>query len=94
MAVGLRLEFSNLTLQDYDAICKALNFPGDWPDGLQVHASTEVDGRLRVMDMWESRGQFDQFVQSRLQGAMGEAMGDRAEAPEITEFQLHTIYTR
>jgi hypothetical protein len=94
MAVGLRLEFANLTLQDYDSICKALNFPAEWPDGLRVHASTEVDGRLRVMDMWESRQHFDRFVESRLQGAMAEAVGDRAEAPQITEFQLHTMYTR
>ncbi len=94
MAVALRLEFPTITLQDYDSVCDALNFPADWPDGLKVHASTEVDGRLRVMDMWESRGQSDQFVQSRLQSALGEALGDRAEAPEITEFQLHTIYTR
>jgi hypothetical protein len=94
MAVGLRLEFTNLTLQDYDSVCDALNFPADWPDGLKVHASTEVDGRLRVMDMWESRQHFDQFVESRLQSAMGKALGDRAQAPQITEFDLHTIYTR
>jgi hypothetical protein len=94
MAVGLRLEFSTLTLDDYDGICKALNFPSDWPEGLKAHASTEVDGRLRVMDMWESRQHFDRFVANRLQAAMGEAVGDRAEAPQITEFQLHTLYTR
>jgi hypothetical protein len=94
MAVGMRLEFSNLTLNDYDGICKVLNFPADWPDGLIAHSSTEVDGALRVMDWWESRQLFDRFVESRLRAAMGEALGDRAEAPEITEFQLHTIYTR
>ncbi len=94
MAVGLRLEFANLTLQDYDSVCEALNFPADWPEGLKAHASTEVDGRLRVMDMWESREHFDGFVQSRLQAAIGKALGDRAGAPEITEFQLHTLYTR
>jgi hypothetical protein len=94
MAVGLRLDFTNLTLADYDGVCQALNFPADWPDGLKAHASTEVEGHLRVMDWWESRQQFDQFVESRLQDAMGKALGDRAEAPQITVFQLHTIYTR
>ena len=94
MAVGLRLDFANLGLDDYDAICGALNFPADWPDGLLAHCSTEVDGRLCVLDVWESRQQFDQFGESRLQGAMGQAMGDRAEAPEITETKLHTFQTR
>jgi heme-degrading monooxygenase HmoA len=46
------------------------------------------------MDWWESRQHFNRFVDSHLQNAMGKALGDRAEAPEITEFQLHTIYTR
>ncbi len=94
MAVGMRLDFSNLTLEDYDQVCEALNFPADWPEGLKAHASTEVDGQLRVMDWWESRQHFDRFIESTLQAAMGKALGDRAEAPEITEFQLHTIYTR
>jgi hypothetical protein len=75
MAVALRLDFTNFRLDDYD-VCKALNFPADWPDGLIVHGSTEVD------------------VASRLQGAMGQAMGDRAEAPQITEMDLHTLYAK
>ncbi len=94
MAVALRVDFTNFGLDDYDAISKALNFPDQWPDGLLVHGSTEVDGRLRVLDIWESRQQFDRFVQSRLQGAMGQAMGDRAEAPQITEMELHTLYIK
>lgn len=94
MAVALRLDFSSFGLDDYDAICKALNFPADWPEGLIVHGSTEVDGQLCVLDIWESRQQFDRFVGSRLQGAMGQAMGDRAEAPQITEMGLHTLYAK
>ena len=94
MAVGLRLSFSTLTLDDYDAVCEALNFPGDWPDGLVAHGSHEADGHLVVNDVWESRGQFDRFVQERLQGAMGQAIGDRAEEPEVVERELHTFSTR
>ena len=93
MAVGLRLDFSSMNLDDYDATCRAMNFPADWPDGLLAHGSAEVDGRLRVLDVWQSREQFDRFVQERLQGALGEAVGDRAEQPQITEAELHTFHT-
>jgi hypothetical protein len=93
MAVGLRLDFRNLGLDDYDAVCRALNFPADWPDGLLAHSSTEVDGRLRVFDAWESRQHFDRFVEERLQTAMGQAVADRAEQPEITEAELHSFHT-
>jgi hypothetical protein len=92
MAVGLRLEFSKLTLSDYDAVCAALNFPADWPDGLLSHASFDENGALRVVDVWETREKFDAFAASRLGAAMGQAMGDRAEAPTVLEAPLHTFY--
>ena len=94
MPVGLRLDFQNLRLDDYDATCRALNFPADWPDGLLAHGSAEIDGRLRVTDVWESRPHFDRFVEQRLGRAIGEALGDRAEEPEVTETELHSFYTR
>jgi hypothetical protein len=93
MAVGLRLGFSNLTLDDYDKVCDALNFPSDWPDGLKAHSSYEVDGKLVVADVWESREKFDTFVQQRLGDAMGQALGDGAEQPEVLERGLHTFHT-
>jgi hypothetical protein len=94
MTTGLRLDFANLGLDDYDRVCEALNFPSDWPDGLLAHTAVEVDGRLRVMDVWESRERFDRFVQERLPAAMREAVGDRAEPPEVTHTELHAFYSR
>ena len=94
MAVALRLDFEHLQLADYDAACQALNFPADWPDGLLAHGSMEADGKLRVYDVWQSRAHFDQFVAERLGAAIGQALGDRAEQPQVTERPLHTFYTR
>ena len=45
-------------------------------------------------DVWESRGHFDRFVEERLQQAIGEALGDRAEQPEIIERELHSFVAR
>ena len=53
-----------------------------------------MDGRLRVTDAWESREHFDRFVEDRLQAAIAEAMGDRAEPPQVTEIELHSFHTR
>jgi hypothetical protein len=63
MSVGLRIGFSELTLRDHDKVCEALNFPSDWPQGMQAHSSYEIDGRLVVNDVWESRQQFDSFAE-------------------------------
>lgn len=94
MAVGLRMEFEGMGLSEYDAVCKALDFPGDWPDGLIAHGSAEADGGLVVADVWESREKFDSFVAGRLGAAIGQAVGPDAPRPEITETALHTFYAR
>lgn len=89
MAVALQLDFSELGLGDYDKTCEALNFPTDWPDGLLAHTALEVDGQLRVLDVWNSRQHFDRFVEQRLQSGMAQALGDRAKEPEIAETEVH-----
>ena len=94
MATRVQLDFANLTLDDYDRVSETLNFPSDWPDGLIAHGSAENDGHLRVVDVWESSGHFDRFVEQRLSRAIGEALGDRAEMPERDDRELHTFYTR
>jgi hypothetical protein len=94
MAVGLRLSFPEYTLQDYDKVAEALNFPADWPEGLIAHSSHGAEGGLVVNDAWESRQLFDRFVEQRLRAAMAQAMGDRAQEPEIIQRDLHTVYTR
>jgi hypothetical protein len=93
VATRVQLDFENLNLADYDKICEKLNFPSDWPDGLLAHGSAEADGRLRVVDVWESGEHFDRFVESRLHSAIGEALGDRAEPPQRSAVELHTFYT-
>lgn len=94
MSIGLRMDFATLQLADYDAVCEALNFPSDWPEGLLAHGSRDVDGKLRVYDVWESRAQFDEFVAKRLGAALGQALGEPAERPVVVEEPLHTFYAR
>jgi hypothetical protein len=94
MPVGLRQNFPENTLEDYDKVRTALNFPAEWPDGLIAHGAHEVDGHLVINDVWESRGHFDRFGEARLQATIGEALGDRAREPEIVERELHTFFAR
>ena len=93
MATRVQLDFQTLDLNDYDRVCDALNFPGDWPDGLLAHGSADADGHLRVVDVWESGAHFDRFVDERLRPAIGSALGDRAEQPQRTDVELHSFYT-
>ena len=94
MAVGLRLEFQGMGLDEYDAVAKELNFPAEWPDGALSHASTEGENGLVVYDVWESREKFDAFAAGTLGAAIAKAIGPDAPQPDITEMELHTFYTR
>jgi hypothetical protein len=94
MPVGLRLNFPNNSLDDHARVAETLSFPDDWPDGLIAHAVYEVDGHLVASDVWESRRHFDRFAEERLQAAMAEALGDRANEPEIQERELHHFSSR
>ena len=94
MPVGLRLSFASNSLDDHDQVNEALNFRADWPDGLIAHAAYEVDGHLVASDVWESRQHFDRFAEQRLQAAISQTLGDRANEPEIQERELHHFSSR
>ncbi|MEV6319569.1 hypothetical protein AB0M45_00020 [Nocardia sp. NPDC051787] len=94
MAIALTLQYDTLTVDDYAAAGKALNFPDDWPDGLLYHDSVVIDGKLRVYEAWESRAAFDQYAAEKMAPVIPAVLGERAEAPTITEHNLHTCYPR
>jgi quinol monooxygenase YgiN len=54
------------------------------PPGCIVHTASEVDGRVRVVDVWESKEAIDEFFQSTLGPAFAKH-GIEAEQPELTE---------
>ncbi len=94
MATRIQLDFPSLGLDDYDRVCETLNFPADWPDGLLAHGSAEIDGHLRVVDVWKSAADFDRFVDQRLGSAISESLGERAAQPERGDTELHSFHAR
>jgi quinol monooxygenase YgiN len=54
------------------------------PPGCIVHTASEVDGRVRVVDVWESQRHIDEFFQSKL-GPAFEKLGVEMDPPELTE---------
>jgi quinol monooxygenase YgiN len=56
----------------------------DAPPGCIVHTASEVDGRVRVVDVWESQQHIDEFFQSKLGPAFAKH-GIEADRPELTE---------
>lgn len=56
----------------------------DAPPGCIVHTASEVDGGVRIVDVWESKQAIDDFFESKLGPAFAK-FGVEAAQPEIVE---------
>lgn len=90
MAVGLSIRFSDGTAEQYDAVNDEMDVEGNPPDGLIFHAAGPIKDGWGILDFWESRAQFDAFLEGRIGPAIA-AVGDAAppNPPEIKEFPVH-----
>jgi hypothetical protein len=54
-----------------DAVTEEMGVDSSPPAGMLVHTHYEKDGRVHIVDVWESAEQHQEFVESRLLPAMG-----------------------
>ena len=76
MAVGIRLKFAGGTQENYEAAHGVMDIESNPPEGMIVHSAGPVDGGWGVIDFWESREAFDNFVSGRLMPNL-QGLGDR-----------------
>jgi quinol monooxygenase YgiN len=57
---------------------------GAVPPGCIVHTASEVDGQVRIVDVWESQQAVDDFFQNTLGPAFAKT-GVQPVQPELTE---------
>jgi hypothetical protein len=92
MATALQIDFAGDGLSEdrYRAVNDRVNPPDDRPAGSIFHsAGPGPDGGWRVIDVWESRDDFDRFQQERLFPALQEIVGDDLGAPpQIVEWEV------
>ena len=85
---------SGIGQEQYDAVNEKLNAQSDPPAGLKFHAAGEADdGRFRIVEIWESRAQYDEFERDRLTPAISEVSGqdpDQMPGADHTWFPVHT----
>ena len=94
MAVGIRLKFAGGTQENYDAAHEVLEVDTNPPAGMIVHSAGPIEGGWGVIDFWESREAFDEFVNGRLMPAL-QGLGDKgfSGAPDVKEFPVHNLQT-
>ena len=89
MAIAIEMKFPGGTLEQYDEVLKLMglddpNAPA--PDGAIFHWAAASDGGLHIVDVWETREQFDKFAQEQI-GPYSQQVG--ISPPEMTFYDVH-----
>ena len=79
MATTVHLTIPGGTQELYDALNREMGIDeSNPPDGLQLHIAAKTDDGIQITDVWESREQFDRFVEDDVMPAMAKLAGDDA----------------
>ena len=93
MAVVIVNEIEGGSQEMYDSVNPKVMEGGKLPDGCQLHIAGPMDGGWRVITVWDSEDQFQQFRDDKLIPALNEAgEGDRI-APNISAQPVHNLIT-
>lgn len=80
-----------------DAVTDAMAVKTNPPKGMIVHTHWVEDGRVRILDVWESASDHEAFVESLLMPTMGKVAAERgfdiaaAGPPTMTTTELLTV---
>ena len=94
MAVAIEMNFKGGTLEQYDEVLKLMgldNPDAPAPDGAIFHWAAATGDGLRVVDVWETREQFDKFAQEQI-GPLSQQAGFSGP-PEMQFFEVHNYFT-
>ena len=93
MPVAVEMNFRGATLDQYDQVIEAMGFTAGGagaPGGL-FHWVTETDDGIRVVDVWDSKEQYERFAQEQI-GPLSQQAGFAAP-PEVTYHNVHNYRT-
>jgi len=93
MAVAIQMDFDGATLDQYDEICGKMGLTpkGHGPAGSISHFATATDTGLRVVDVWETKEQFEKFAETQI-GPHSASAGVTAP-PRLQFFEVHNYFT-
>jgi len=93
MAVAVEQNFSGATLDQYDQILEKMGLTpgGSTPPGAISHWVAKTDDGVRVVDVWETREQFERFAQEQI-GPYAKEVGIEGE-PTMRFYDVHNYLT-
>ena len=76
--------------EEYDRVDAAIT---EEPEGLILHTSSEKDGRMRIVDVWESKEAYERFERDVLMPAVQRVVGEPPAGgpPPREEYEIHNM---
>jgi hypothetical protein len=80
------------TPEQYDQVRERIGVgPDSPPPGARLHlAARGDDGKIRIIEVWESREQAEQWTEQNVRPAR-EAVAPEAPEPTITYYEVHDL---
>ena len=91
MSVVIVNEIEGGTEELYESVNPKIMPDGKLPDGCQAHIAGPIDNGWRVISVWESDEQFQQFRDEKLIPAMKEGGAEERIAPSISSDPVHNF---
>src|SRR3954451_6590222 len=78
---------------NYDEIDRRLHERGVAPEGFIMHAAGYTGHGFRIIEIWESREQFDRFYEDHVMPTVREIARseDDTRPPQLTVYELHNL---
>jgi hypothetical protein len=82
-------EETDRSTTNYDAISERLQTQGAPPAGLLVHTAGFTGNGFRIFEVWESREDYERFLNDRLMPLIQEVASSDQRDPQTTVYELH-----
>ena len=95
MAVAIEMNFKGATLDQYNEVMKLMSLDDGTrpaPPGAIFHWVAQTDDGIRVVDVWETKEQFEKFAQDEI-GPYTQQVGFPGP-PETTFRDVHNFLER
>jgi len=90
MATVMKMHWPEVTKQQYEQVRNDVKWETDVPSGAKLHVAWWANDGFHVMDLWDSQGDFQNFVQSRLMAATQRA--GITTQPNVQFAEAHAIF--
>jgi len=90
MATVMLMHWPEVSKEQYEQARKAVNWEGEAPQGGKFHVAWFGEDGLHVLDLWESREDFEQFVEQRLMPGVRK-IGIQGQ-PKVQFAEAHAVF--